>query len=67
MLRKVLLVIIMPSLLLGVTVLVLIGLRDFDLLVSITTRLIMVAVVIGIPVTAVRMVMSPGKKRNGRR
>jgi len=66
-LRKVLLVIIMPSLLIGVTVLVLIGLRDFDLLVSIATRLIVVVVVIGIPVMVVRMIIFPGRPRNGRR
>ncbi len=67
MLRKVLLVIMMPSLLIGVTVLVLIGLRDFDLLVSIATRLIMVAVVIGIPVMIARTIIFPGRPRDGRR
>ena len=65
--RKLLLAILMPPLVVGLALLVLIGLRDFDLLVSITTGLIVVAVVIGIPVMIVRMVFRPGRPRNGRR
>jgi len=66
-LRKVLLVILMPPLVIGLTLLVLIGLRDFDLLVSITTRLMAVAVVIGIPLMIARTISSPGRPLNGRR
>jgi len=66
-LRRLLMVILIPPLAIGLALLVLIGLRDFDLLVSITTRLIVVAVVIGIPVMIVRMIILPGKPRNGRR
>ena len=60
-------VILITPLAIGLALLVLIGLRDFDLLVSIATRLIVVAVVIGIPVMIVRMIISPGRPRNGRR
>jgi len=67
MLRKLLLVILIPPLVIGVTALVLIGLMDFDLLVSITTTIIVVAVVIGIPAMVVRMIIFPGRPRNGRR
>jgi len=66
-LRKLLLAILMPPLVIGLALLVLIGLIDFDLMISITTRLIVVAVVIGIPVMVVRMIAFPGRPRNGRR
>jgi len=59
--------ILITPLAIGLALLVLIGLRDFDLLVSIATRLIVVAVVIGIPVMITRMIILPGKPRNGRR
>ena len=65
--RRLLLAVLIPPLLIGLALLVLIGLNDSDLLVSIATRLIVVAVVIGIPVMIVRMIISPGKPRNGRR
>ena len=65
--RKLLLAILMPPLVVGLALLVLIGLRDFDLLVSITTGLIVVAVVIGIPVMIARMIIFPGRPGNGRR
>ena len=67
MLRRLLMLLLIPPLLIGFTALVLIGLRDFDLLVSIATRLIIVAIVIGIPVMITRMIILPGKPRNGRR
>ena len=65
--RRLLMAILIPPLVIGLALLVLIGLRDFDLLVSIATGLIVVAVVIGIPVMITRMIISPGKPRNGRR
>ncbi len=67
MLRELLLAILMPPLVIGLALLVLIGLKDVDLLVAIVTRLIMVAVVIGIPVMIARMIIFPGRPRNGRR
>jgi len=63
-LRRLLAAILIPPLVIGLALLVLIGLRDFDLLMSITTRLIVVAVIIGIPVMVVRMIISPGRPRN---
>ena len=67
MLRKLLLAMLMPPLLLGVTVLVVIGLKDFDLLVAIVSRLIVLAVIIGIPVIIVRMIVFPERSRDERR
>jgi len=66
-LRRLLLAILVPPLLIGVTLLVLIGLRDFDLLVAITGRLILVIVIIGIPLMILRMIVFPGRSRDRRR
>ena len=65
--RRLLLAIFVPPLLVAVTVLVVIGLRDFDLLVAIVSKLIVVAVIIGIPVMILKMIVLPKKKENGRR
>jgi len=59
--------VLMPPLLIAITVLVLIGLRDFDLLGAIVSRLIAVAVIIGIPMMIFKMVVLPRRKENGRR
>ena len=67
MLRRLLLAVLIPPLLLGVTLLVVIGLKDFNLLVDIVSRLIVVTVIIGIPVIIVRMIVFPGRSRNERR
>ncbi len=67
MLRRLLLVVLIPPLLLGAAVLVLIGLRDLDLLVAIVSRLIPVAVIIGVPVIVIRMILFPRRSRNERR
>jgi len=61
-LRKPLLAILFPPLLAAVTVLLMIGLRDFDLLVAIVSRLIVFTVMIGISVMILKMVIFPKKK-----
>jgi hypothetical protein len=66
-LRKLLLAILLPPLLIVITVLVVIGLKDFDLLVGIVSKLTVVIVVIGIPVMILKMIVLPKKKQNGRR
>jgi len=66
-LRRLLLAILVPPLLIGLALLVVIGLRDFDLLVAITGRLILVIVIIGIPLMILRMIVFPGKPRDRRR
>ena len=65
--RKLLVVILVPPLLIAVTLLVAIGLKDFDLLVAIVSRLMIVAIIIGIPVTILKMIIIPKKKENRRR
>ena len=67
MLRRLLLAMLIPPLLLGIGVLVVIGLKDLDLLVAIVSRLIVVTVIIGIPVIIVRMIIFPGRSRDVRR
>lgn len=67
MLRKLLMAILIPPLLIAVTVLIIIGLKDFDLLVAVVSRLIVVIVIIGIPVIIVKMVVFPNRQRTGRR
>ncbi|GEM_PF-6287881 len=59
--------IVTPPLLVLLAVLVMIGLRDIDLLTAIVSRLIVVVVVIAIPVMLVRTIILPGKKEDGRR
>ena len=61
MLRKLLLALLIPPLLIAISVLVIIGLKDFDLLVVIVSRLIVVAVIIGIPVMILKMIFLPRK------
>ena len=63
MLRKILLALSIPPLLIAIAVLVLIGLKDFDLLVAIVSRLIVVAVIIGIPVMILKMIILPKKSK----
>lgn len=67
MLRRLLLAILVPPLVIGVTLLVLIGLRDFDLLLAITGKLILVIIIIGIPLMILRMIVFPAKWRDRRR
>jgi len=66
-LRKLLMAILVPPLLIAIIALVAIGLRDFDLLVAIVGRLIVVIVIIGIHVMILKMLFVPKKKQNGRR
>jgi hypothetical protein len=66
-LRRLLMAIVVPPLLIAVAVLVVIGLRDFDLLITIISKLIVIAVIIGIPVMILKTVIFPRKKENGRR
>ena len=65
--RKLLMAILVPPLLIAIIALVAIGLRDFDLLVAIVGRLIVVIVIIGIHVMILKMLFVPKKKQNGRR
>jgi len=67
MLRRLLLAILIPPLIIAVLVLVVIGLRDFDLLVAIVSRLIVLTVIVGIPIIILKMIIFPKKSRNGRR
>ena len=52
--RRLLMVILLPPLLIGVTVLVIIGLTNPDLLAAIISKLIVAVVLIGIPIFIVR-------------
>ena len=67
MLRKLLMVLLLPSLLVGVAVLIIIGLRDLDLLITIVSKLIVLTVIIGIPIIILKMIIFPKKSRDGRR
>lgn len=49
MLSRLLRVVLIPPLLIGVTVLVIIGLKDLDLLVAMIRKLIVAVLIIGIP------------------
>ena len=61
MLRKLLMLLLLPPLLIGAAVLVMIGLKDLDLLVAVITRLLVVAIIIGIPVILTKMTILPGR------
>ena len=65
--RRLLMAILIPPLLIAIAVLVLIGLADFDLLVAIVSKLIVVAVIIGIPMMILKIIIIPKKKENIRR
>ena len=67
MLRRLLIAILIPPLLIAITILIVIGLKDFDLLLAIVSKLIVVAVIIGIPVMILKMIIIPKKKQNIRR
>ena len=67
MLRKLLMLLLLPPLLTCAAVLVMIGLKDLDLLVAIVSKLMVVAVIIGIPVILVKMIISPRRSRDERR
>ena len=67
MLKRLLMAIFVPPLVIAVILLVAIGLKDFDLLVVIVSKLILVAVIIGIPVMILKMIIFPKRKENGRR
>ena len=67
MLRKLLMLLLLPPLLICAAVLVVIGLRDLDLLLAIVSKLMVVAIIIGIPVILIRMIISPRRSRNERR
>ena len=51
--------ILIPPLLIAVTALVVIGLKDFDLMVTITAKVIVVIVIVGIPVFIVKRLIFP--------
>ena len=57
MLSRLIWVTLIPPLLIAVTVLVIVGLIDFDLLVTITVRVIAVIVIIGIPVLILKRLL----------
>ena len=61
MLRKLLMLFLLPPLLIGAAVLVMIGLKDLDLLVAIVSRLTVVAIIIGIPLMLIKMTILPGR------
>lgn len=67
MLRRLLMVVLLPPLLIAVAVLVMIGLKDPDLLAAIISKLLVVAIIIGIPVIVLRMIIFPRKSRDERR
>ena len=57
MLRRLSRLILIPPLLIAVTALVVIGLVNFDLLVAITVKAIVVIVIIGIPVLILKRLL----------
>jgi len=59
MLSRLLRIILIPPLLIAVTALVIIGLIDFDLLVTIMPKLIGAILIIGIPVLIVKRLLFP--------
>jgi nitrate reductase gamma subunit len=59
MLSRLLRIVLIPPLLIAVTVLVIIGLKDFNLLVAIVGKLIVATVIIGIPVLIMRRIIFP--------
>ena len=59
MLSRLARLILIPPLLIAVTALVVTGLKDFELLVIITTRVIAIIVIIGIPVLIVKRLFFP--------
>ena len=65
--RRLLVAILVPPLLIAIAVLVVVGLKDFDLLVGIVSRLIVISVIIGIPVMILKMIVLPKNRENGRR
>jgi len=67
MLRKLLMLLLLPPLLIGAAVLVMIGLKDLDLVLVIVSKLMVVAIIIGIPVILIRMIISPRRSRSERR
>jgi hypothetical protein len=50
---------LVPPILIAVTVLVILGLINFDLLVAITARVIAVIVIVGIPVLILKRLLFP--------
>jgi uncharacterized membrane protein len=62
--RRWLTAILLALLFIATTVLVVIGLKDLDLLVAIASRLIVVAVIIGIPVMILKTLLFPRKKED---
>ena len=59
MLSRLLRAALIPPLLIAATVLLIIGLTDFDLLVAIIPRLIVAVVIIGLPVLVVKRIIFP--------
>jgi hypothetical protein len=67
MLRRLLMLIVLPPLLAAMGVLIMVGLGDINLLVAIVCRLMIIAIIIGIPVMAARMILLPGRSQDRRR
>jgi hypothetical protein len=67
MLRRLLMLIVLPPLLAAMGVLIMVGLGDIDLLVAIVSKLMIIAIIIGIPVMAARMILFPGRSQDRRR
>jgi len=59
MLSRLIRVILIPPLLIAVTVLVILGLINFDLLVTITVKVIAVIVIAGIPMLILKRLLFP--------
>jgi hypothetical protein len=66
MLSRLLRLVLIPPLLLGMTALVIIGLKDLDLLAAIIPKLIVAVVLISIPILILRRLLFPvNNKRKG--
>ena len=59
MLSRLLRLILIPPLLIAVTALVVIGLIDFNLLVRIIPKLIVVIIIVGVPILIIKMLVFP--------
>ena len=59
MLSRLLRIMLIPPLLIIVTALVIIGLIDFDLLVTIIPKLIVAIIIVGVPILIVKRMLFP--------
>ena len=66
MLNRLLRLILIPPLLIAVTALVVIGLIDFNLLVRIIPKLIVVIIIVGVPILIIKRLVFPNNSRERR-